>query len=450
MRRPDPALAALLACIGLLGFASALSVPAGLTQSYAYDEGAHLAYVQSVAERGRAPAEDRPGRHRDSVSTEQRVAERASGAALHPLWTEAAERRWRAADARLGPEAREDGGGPNDVGYMPPGYYAALAVPYRLAGGSWFDRALALRLTSTLLVALAAALTWRLALALRLPRTGALAAAGVVGLNPHAIQLAGAVNPDAAVLALWTAVLLVGVRLLSDGGSGLRLASLAALVAALLAVKPIGLAILPAAVLAAVIVLRRRGRRTALAMGAAAVLGVTALVVLATRRLERPLVSGDEALEEAPGYLLQFYTPFARPLADAPDWILAETVALGDSRGATLALAVLSLLAAAGAVIVLGSRRASSGPVVAFLVLAVAGLLAGIHWIELRSLTEGRGAFTSARYLLPATPVAALLVAAALGRMPPRWSASATAAVLAACAGGSAAWILERTEIAYA
>ena len=451
MRRPDPALAALLACIALLGLASALSVPAGLTESQAYDEGAHLAYVQSLAERGRAPAEDRAGRYPDSISTEQRVAERASGSALYPLWTEAAERRWRSAEAELGPDARGDGGGPNDVGYMPPGYYAALVAPYELAGGAWFDRALALRLTSTLLVALAAALAWRLALAVGLPRAGALAAAGVVGLNPHAIQLAGAVNPDAAVLALWTGVLLVGVRLLVDGSSLPRLALLGVLVAALLAVKPIGLAILPAVALVVILALRRSANpRAGMALGAAGLVGAAALTLLVTRRLERPLVSGDESLGEAPGYLVQFYTPLVAPLEDAPSWILAQTVALGDSRAASLALAVVCLLAAAGAVLVFRDRARVSWAVVAFLALAVAGLLAGVHWMELRALTEGRGAFAQPRYLLPAAPVLALLVAAALMRVPERWRGPAIAAVLALCAGGSIAWVLERAEMAYA
>ena len=245
---------------------------------------------------------------------------------------------------------------------MPPGYYAVLVVPYKLAGGSWFDRALALRFVSTLLVALAAALAWWLALGLGLSRLGALLCAGVVGLNPHAIQLAGAVNPDAAVLALWTAILLAGVRLLVDGMTPVRLAALGMLVAALLAVKPTGLAILPAALFAAGLAIRRRldrpvRRRTGALLVVGAALLAAPLIALTTRRLERPLVSGGEDLSELPGYLVQFYTPISA-FDDAHRWIAIRSLTLDHSIPASLAPALGTTLAIAAAVWLVGARAA--------------------------------------------------------------------------------------------
>ena len=79
VRRPDPALVALLGCVLVLGCASVIATPIAGKFDYGIDEEAHLAYVQSLAERGRAPLEDVPGRRAHELSTEQLVAKRLSG-----------------------------------------------------------------------------------------------------------------------------------------------------------------------------------------------------------------------------------------------------------------------------------------------------------------------------------------------------------------------------------
>jgi hypothetical protein len=453
VRRPDPALAALLGCVALLGFASAVATPIETTLDIGRDEGAHLAYVQSLAERGEAPAEDVPGPHLTEFSSEQRTARRFAGGAtvtrdLHrgPIWTAATEARWRAAASRLTPASRRDGGGPNPLGYMPPGYYAALVPVYEATPGSWLDRALALRLTSTLLLAMATALAWRLALVLGLARIAALACAAVVGLNPHAIQLAGVVNPDAAVLPLWIGVLIAGVRLLQGDRLLRPLLALVVLLAALLAVKPTALALLPAVAFAGVVAAGRR--RPLLLAGATLLTG--ALAVAVSRRLERPLVGGHEDLAELPGYLAQFYTPFAAPFPDQTGWISTNVVAVDRSVAGSLAPAVVGALFLAAAAWFVVRGPMPSRAIATFLALGALGLLAAVHWTEFKSLTEGRGPFTSPRYLLPLTPLAGLVLGAAAARLPPRWAAPAVGTVAALCAGSSAAWVLERAELGFA
>ena len=463
MRRPDPALAAVIACVVLLGTASALSTPVGVDLDYTSDEPWHLSYVQSLAERGELPEEVGDGgwiqRKVDAVSTEQQVAETLSGVGytehhrvrVHPLWTPRTERRWRAANGGLSPDDRADGGGRNELAYMPPGYYAALVLPYELTGGTWFDRALVLRLVSTALIASAAALGWWLALALGLGRPAALVVAGVVGLNPHAIQLAGVVNPDAAILPLWTGALLAGTLLLTRGFSLGRAACLLAAAAALPLVKPVGIAVLPAAALALGLSLwRRLGRRAAVAMAGAAGAAFVALAVVATERVERPLVRGDESLTEMPAYLAQFYLPIDSFRDNLYVWNIVRVLAVGDHVPASLAPAVLALLTLAAAVWLAARPPAVPLAAAAFVGLASLTLLAGLHWNDYSSLLRGGGTFSQPRYFLPLVPGAALLLGAAAARLPPRHRGWAIAGLLALCAGASAAWVLERGEIAYA
>ena len=100
MRMPDvpAALRWLVAAVLLAGVAWALVVPAWQVP----DEDTHLAYVQTLAELHRRPADDgRPARL-GGKSSEQGLAERESGFAasvqrpeIDPSWSEAAEARWR-------------------------------------------------------------------------------------------------------------------------------------------------------------------------------------------------------------------------------------------------------------------------------------------------------------------------------------------------------------------
>src|SRR5918999_3265196 len=110
-RVPAP-LAWLLGAVALAGVAWAFVVPPWQVP----DEDAHFAYVQTIAELERRPADDgRPARDAQK-SSEQDLAEQASGFLRsyqrleeNPEWSERAERAWRET-----PEpSREDGGGAN-------------------------------------------------------------------------------------------------------------------------------------------------------------------------------------------------------------------------------------------------------------------------------------------------------------------------------------------------
>ena len=127
-----------MAAVAVTGVAWALAVPPWQVP----DEDAHFAYAQTLAELERRPADDGRPDEIAGKSTEQRLAERASGfrgsyqrPEAKPEWTAAAEARWRAAEARLGSAARRDGGGANAAANNPPGLlpFARSRTPPRRA-----------------------------------------------------------------------------------------------------------------------------------------------------------------------------------------------------------------------------------------------------------------------------------------------------------------------------
>ena len=458
MRRVDRAFAGLLLCVLLVGVASALSTPITTQLDYGVDERWHLAIIQTLAEHGKLPERRWAPPTADPRSTEQRLAERGSGVAepriaerVHPLWTAAVERRWREADARLGEGAREDGSGPSPVRHIPPGYALVVAGPYAIAPGSWMDRALLVRLLSVLMAMVTTALAWQLARVAGLPRLGALLCAGVVGLNPHSVQLAGFVNPDNLVLPLWTAALLGGTLLLLRGLTWPRLLAFALPVLALPLVKQTGVVMLPAALFVVAVAVRRRygARGLVTVLAAAGVLALALGVLLATKTV-RYIVEEPEPLWELPGFLLQFYTPFARPFAFMPRWEVTRLIAVHRDVAASLAPAVLTLLTLGAGAWLFRLRASVQRALLAFYGLTAVGLVAGMHWVGYLQAVENHRVFDQPRYFLPLVPLAGLVLGAAAARLPERMRAPAVAVVLALCAGGSVAWVLTRAEIGYA
>src|SRR5207247_2261147 len=71
--------------------------------------------------------------------------------------------------------------------------------------------------------------------------------AGAVALQPKLGYLAGIVNPDIQLIAIWTAFAWLAVRTLRRGPTPARIAWIAALTAASLLTQPRGLALLPPA-----------------------------------------------------------------------------------------------------------------------------------------------------------------------------------------------------------
>jgi hypothetical protein len=398
------------------------------------DEDAHLAYVQSLVERGHTPREDDRAAEEGRGSTEQDLAEVATGyrgayqrIEARPAWSAEAERRWLAAQRDAD---RADGGGENTAGANPPTYYAYASVAYRLGtGGTLLDRLLLMRLASVLLVCGFAVGAWLLAgELLGRDRPSQLVAAAVAALAPMVTFIGSGVTPDALVLPAWALALWLMVRPRSRG----TVLALVGVVAFAVAVKVQSVALVPGAV-AALALRRAPSRRIVLA---ALVAGLAVfLAALAA-------VGGGR---QAFSYLWQFYVPQDLPgqqrIPVLEPWPLRD-VWLEGTTGAFgwleirfwwpvyAALAVIAAAAVAGAWGTLRTWRLA-GPL-----LTAAALVAGLHLVEASMLARGETAFIQGRYVLPLAPLVGVAVAAACASLRGAWASRARALAL----GGLCAW----------
>ena len=468
--RPVPRpLALLLVAVALLGAAWALLVPPG----QAPDEPAHVGYAQVLAEDFRLPDEDAGL----TFSREQRTSElfanvnqTAQVLATRPEWSELAYRDWQRAVAQLPKDARGEGGhadtttGPNPARANPPLYYLWVSVAYLAAsGGDFFDRLYAMRLWSVLLLLVATAATWLLIGELAGPRRPLqLAGAALVGMQPMAVFVSASVNPDAALIACFAVAFWLGARVLRRGltlrdGIGLGVATALAVLA-----KGTGYALVPAVALALALAAwraRPRGRTALLAAGAGALalaLPVGVWVALA-RSLDRAAVNkvpgtgGGGA--SAPGlpqfglidYLWQFYLPKIPLVENVPAierlpvfdvWIETGWAAFGwlevrFPEPVYVLLAVLTAALVVGALAtVVRRRRREDVPLAAFFGLAALALLAGLHWIEYKTIGSEGVVFNQGRYLLPLLPLLGACAAATLTLVPARWRMHAAGALI--------------------
>ena len=279
MRVPRP-LVPLLAVALLLGIAWATVVP----PFQGPDENDHFAYVQRLAETGTAPSPTRAG-GAGSHSTEVQRALVGLGltatmgnAGARPVWNAAALADWRRFDHALPGAGRADGAGPNPIAKNPPLYYAVAAVAYAVTPGrSLFAHLFASRLVGVLLFTLTVALTWVAASELTTRAWARVLATGVVALQPQLAFMAGIVNADTLLVAIWTAFVALTVRTLNRGPTTGRVLGLFALAALSPLTHGRGLALLPPlAVVLALTAWRHRPqwrRALAWAAGGAAVLG---------------------------------------------------------------------------------------------------------------------------------------------------------------------------------
>lgn len=288
---PRP-LALLLVTAAVLSLAWAVSVPA----FQAPDEEPHFAYAQHLAETG-APPHLNGGT--GSLSTEARTAVKT--AQLHslvgipgarPAWTSADDELWRRQQARFGAHQRSNGSGPNRAGANPPLYYAYEAIPYRaFLWKDLFTRLLAMRLWTGLLMVLTVAMVWAIAGEVFGPdRWRQTVATGVVALHPMLGYIGSTISPDGFLTFIWTAFVLVALRILRRGPSLRRFAMLGALAAASMLTHGRGLAIVPPLIVVLLVsawrshALTRSEWRRHLRYGVMAV-AVAAIPVLAWRAL---------------------------------------------------------------------------------------------------------------------------------------------------------------------
>jgi 4-amino-4-deoxy-L-arabinose transferase-like glycosyltransferase len=463
-RRPPAALVALLLLTAIVGVAWALVTPA----FQAPDENSHFGYVQTLAERFALPGQaGRPPLSREqiiagSLSNSDQAAQQLQA---RMEWSRSAYDRWRAQAALLSHDARTDGGGGNPASSNPPLYYLYEAIPYRLAeGGDLFTRLTVTRLASVLWMLLTVAGVWLLAgEVFARERLAQLAAAGTAGLLPMVGFVSASLNPDAMLYAEWSVALWLGVRLLRRGPSLGGAAALFAVVGLACMTKATSYALIPAALFALAVALRRfHGRRVtgwlpaAVAAGAALVLtlGVWFVVARAAGRPAAAQVADATGaasfnLREFLSYVWQFYLPhlsFQTPFDQIPGshlpvydiWLTTGWAAFGwlEVRFPGWVYVVLMVVTAGVAGLALAglwrARRRVDLAVVGFLALGAVMLVAGLHWTEYHMLISHQGPFNNGRYLLPLVGIAGLAVAGAVRWLRPAARATGVAAALAA------------------
>jgi 4-amino-4-deoxy-L-arabinose transferase-like glycosyltransferase len=450
LRPPPAALTFLLATTLVLGCVWALVLP----PFQAPDENAHVAYVQSLAERGKLPGD--PGLQ--FQSTEQTSAAEAANTDqtaqqlfVKPEWSERRYDRWLEQAAQFSSRQREDGGGANPAGPNPPLYYLWLVGPYDLAAdGDLFARISAMRLASVPFLLATVIATWLLAgVVFGRNRPLQLAAASVPALAPMVTFVSSSVTPDALLYALWGFALWLGARLVKGDGDLRDVVAICVVAALAVLTKATSYALLPAvAVAVATAALRAGGGPRRLALTAAVAAASFALVAapwyVAARLEDRPaagqLAGGAPAesvdAREFGSYVWQYYLPrlpfqarygaLGRYPQAYETWFKQSIGAFGwlETRWPNPVYRVLFLVAAlilAGAVVAPVRRRRSVDPMLlVFFGTAMVVLIAGLHWNEYR-LAEGSGSLASqGRYLFPLIPLAGLVVAAAVTALPAR------------------------------
>ncbi|HEU4703584.1 MAG TPA: DUF2142 domain-containing protein [Conexibacter sp.] len=459
-RTIPPPLAALLGAVLLLGVTWALVVP----PFQAPDEQSHFGYVQALAEGPGLPGDPgRPGfstellQARDAANSDQTAALPD----VKPTWSAAEWDRWQAQDERLPTADRSDGGGNGNPAWSnPPLYYLYAVVPYALAsGGDLFARVTLTRLASVLWLLATVLGAWLLAgEVLGRDRLLQLLAAGVAGLLPMVTFISAQIGPDGALYALWTLALWLGARVVKRGAEPATASALLGVVGLAIVVKAASYALVPAALLALAVGLWRvrddRGRALRAGLGAAAAIAVPVLAWIAYARLTGRAAAAQISDAAGPGgggsarelisYLWQYYLPRLPFMDDRfPGGVPAYQILFKQGWGAfgwlevrfpewlyKLLLVLTAGVAAAAVARLVALRRRVDLAVGAFLLLVVAGLLAGIHWTDYHYLIDGRGNFIQGRYLFPLVGLAGLATAQAVSWLHGRGRAVAVGAIV--------------------
>jgi 4-amino-4-deoxy-L-arabinose transferase-like glycosyltransferase len=276
------------------------------------DEVSHFTYAQRIYERHTLPW--RPGGgssgpaapYSDEVHiamSDGGIGPLAANVAARPLWTRADERAW----AIAGKGAARGNGGYTSALKNPPLYYLYEVVPYALGtGGTFWDRQLLMRLANLPLLLATLVFTWLLAgelLGRRRPLQ--FLATAVVAFVPQLLNLVATVNPDSALIAIWSAALYVMTLVVRRGVSRSLLVWLVALnvVGALTQPRSVTL-LIPSAIAVLLALARERDwkRVTPVTTGLGALV-LFGLVTLAWAG------RGTGSVREFLSYIWQFYLP---------------------------------------------------------------------------------------------------------------------------------------------
>lgn len=424
------------------------------------DEVGHYTYTQYAVERQEIPwvpgGPDIPGDVRPYsnesfvVLSQAGFGPLAGNRAARPLWTEADERVWSRADAALTADDRSEGG-PTTAMANPPLYYLYEAIPYTVArGGSFFDRAMTMRLANLPLLLIGVVFTWLLAGELLGRRWAQVTAAGSVTLLPQLTNITATINPDVMLVALWSAALYLMTVILRRGATRSRLGWLALVSAGALLTHGRSLPLLlPLAILVVLLVARARRWewpapvRVGLVAGGAYVAVVLAASEIGARHQVREFVS----------YVWQFYLPklgFMTETIGPPDYRFRE--AFSDRMYGTLAQLEVTLDSGVSSILLWATLAGLVALVVALIVrrravaresatavvlgAAVVGLVLGLHLASYRALVNSPGdPVLTARYLLPLLPLLGTAIAIVAGCLPGRIRAGFVGLVFAVGAG---------------
>lgn len=458
-RVPKP-LRALLAVAALLTLAWSFTTGPLL----APDEPQHYNYAQHLAETGKRP-NLLLGPHADSTVTGTaltffNIVQTAGDPNGRPGYTRAEQQRWPLLEKALDSSAYEDGGGPNALAKNPPLYYAYEVVPYHVGKelGGFFGSLWAMRLASGLLFLITIALTWLIASELFASTLPRVVATGFVALLPEMGFLSGAVNADNLLICIWTAFVLMALRLVRHGPTTGRTLALFALAAASLLTHGRGTAILfPLVIVVLVAYLRQRRplRRTLIQLGAG--VAVVAAVYSAYRLFASPtggayggevtFPTGAASLGELLSSIWQFYLP-KLPLMSprvGPAYgyrqVVIETLfgTFGsvDTRFSreTYDLiqggVALLLVACAAGLVAHRHSLARRWPELVVLASTTAGMLTLLHAASYRALLFGTDPLITGRYLLPLAPIFGCGIAFVVWALPRRVGVVVSAVVLA-------------------
>ncbi|MEA2398065.1 MAG: hypothetical protein QOK25_1621 [Thermoleophilaceae bacterium] len=452
--RPPTPLVALLFAVATVTFAWALFVPPGQVP----DETAHYVYTQSLAENLKRPPDVPDGTppflspEALSASAYAQIAQTTGRPQFKPPWNPSAQSQSNAA-RRLLPADRGKYIGSGAQATDPPLYQAYEAIPYALAGGTFFDRLYAMRLWSALLILVTTTGAWLLAgELLGGDRTLQLVAASCVGLQPMVTFMSGGVNPDSGAFALASLVLWLGVRVLRRGPSRWSVAGLLATLLAAGLVKTAMLALVPAVAVALLVSFRRSqqasgagSRRTLVWAAGLCGLGVAGGLIASRHALQNFPSNGG--IRGFASYLWQFYLPplpFQTELPQLASSGVYETWLRGSwgwfgwlevrfPNAAYLVFAAVSVAAFAGAAVALVRRRVRTDrAVLAFFAIALVSLPLALHLAEYESLARLKGTINQGRYLLPLLPIAGVATAAALTNLHPTRRVAAAGLVIGA------------------
>lgn len=460
---PSP-LVLLLVVAALLGTTWAAVTPA----FQGPDEAEHFAYAQHLAETGSAPSStvfSGAGSH----ATEQRTALDTLGLralmgnpGARPSWGEADVTRWEAFEGALPADARSDGAGANPIAKNPPAYYALTGAVYEISPDrSLFGRLFSTRLVGVALLVLTVWLTWVAASELTSRTWARTLAAGVVALQPQLTFMAGIVNSDILLVAIWTAFVALTLRTVKRGPTPARLLGLFALAALSPLTHGRGLALLPAlAIVLGLVCWRHRPPLRSTLAACAGGVGILAVALVAFRLFADGsgggALYGDQTtyIEQSGvsiGQFLstvwQFYLPPLPGMGErlGPDFgfrqLWVETfigrfgaleVGYPDRVYLLLRLGVLALLVAVAVALVVRRELVRREWTVLAALLAIGGsLVALLHVVSYLALLHGTDPLIVGRYALPLIALPALAIAFVATSLPRRLGPLLAAVLLA-------------------